>query len=206
MAQLTVKGAATRQRIVSGAAELIREHGVSDVTLDDVRARTRTSKSQIFHYFAGGREDLLLAVARYEADRVLEDQQPHLGRLTTRAEWLSWRDAVIARYRRQGDSCPLSTLTSHVGSGTPGAQAVVRQLMLDWERPLRDGIQAMQEQGDVDPSIDSSAYARAIVATIQGGVQVLMATGSTEHLENALDLALRDILTEQPAARHDRTR
>ena len=45
--------------------------------------RTGTSKGQLFHYFPGGREDLLLAVADYEAGRVLADQQPYLGQLTS---------------------------------------------------------------------------------------------------------------------------
>jgi AcrR family transcriptional regulator len=48
---LTAKGLATRQRIIDGAAAEIREHGIAATTLDDVRARTGTSKSQLFHYF-----------------------------------------------------------------------------------------------------------------------------------------------------------
>ena len=78
---LTTKGQATRARIIEGAAEVVRELGVGMATLDDIRARTGTSKSQLFHYFPRGKDALLLAVAHYEADRVLEDQQPHLGRL-----------------------------------------------------------------------------------------------------------------------------
>jgi len=53
------------------------------VTLDDIRARARASKSQLFHYFPEGREQLMIAVARYEADLVLSDQQPQLGNLTS---------------------------------------------------------------------------------------------------------------------------
>jgi AcrR family transcriptional regulator len=168
------------------------------VTLDDVLARTRTSKSQVFHYFPGGREDLLLAVAQHEADRVISDQQPHLENLGTWEDWQRWRSAVIARYRKQGQACPLHALTSHLGSGTPGAQAVVRQLMLDWERPLRDGIVALQQHGEADPGIDPEAYAGAIVASIQGGVQILMATGSTAHLEHTLDLILAALRGRPP--------
>lgn len=48
---LTTKGTATRQRIIDGAADEIREHGVAATTLDDVLARTGTSKGQLFHYF-----------------------------------------------------------------------------------------------------------------------------------------------------------
>lgn len=52
---LTPKGAATKQRIIEGAAAAIRRHGVFALTLDDVLALTSTSKSQLFHYFPGGR-------------------------------------------------------------------------------------------------------------------------------------------------------
>ena len=186
--------------MVSGAAELIRENGVAGTTLDDVRARTGTSKSQIFHYFPDGREELLLAVAQHEATRVLDDQRPHLDRLSTWAEWSAWRDVVVARYRRQGPQCPLHALTSHIGSGTPGARAVVQQLMSDWERPLRDGIVSMQTSGELDADLVADQYARAILASVQGGVQILMATGSSEHLENALDLVLDAMRSRRPQA------
>ena len=103
---MTAKGAATRARIVEGAAELIREHGIAGITLDDIRSHTRTSKSQLFHYFPGGREELLLAVAQHEADRVLEDQRPYLDQLVTWEDWRKWRDVVVARYRLQVPGVP----------------------------------------------------------------------------------------------------
>nr|WP_245594353.1 TetR/AcrR family transcriptional regulator [Actinospica robiniae] len=117
--ELTAKGRATRLRIIDGAAEVLRERGVAAVTLDDVMARTRTSKSQLFHYFPGGKDELLLAVAQYEADRVLEDQQPYLGCLDSWEAWGRWRDVVVQRYEEQGDHCPLGSLLLQVGRTTP---------------------------------------------------------------------------------------
>ena len=58
---------------------MIREAGVGDTTLDDIRMRTATSKSQLFHYFPSGRDEFLLAVAQFGSDRVLRDQQLHLS-------------------------------------------------------------------------------------------------------------------------------
>jgi Bacterial regulatory proteins, tetR family len=54
MTKLTAKGAATKQRIIEGAAGVIRKVGLGDTTLDDIRMRTATSKSQLFHYFHPG--------------------------------------------------------------------------------------------------------------------------------------------------------
>ncbi len=194
---ITAKGRATRQRIVEGAAVHLRSAEPGSLTLDDVRAITGTSKGQLFHYFPGGKEELLLAVARFEADRVLDDQQPHLGALTTWTAWRRWRDAVVARYRAQGAHCPLASLLGQVTT-TPGATEVVATLLEQWEGHLRRGIVAMQADGLVDAELDAGRHAAALLAGVQGGVQVLRSTGSSRHLEAALDLGI-DRLRREPA-------
>ncbi|CAL9634739.1 TetR/AcrR family transcriptional regulator [Streptomyces sp. enrichment culture] len=188
--RLTRKGRETRRRIVEGAAEEIRERGATDTTLDDIRARTATSKSQIFHYFPGGKEELLLAVAAREADRVLEDQEPHLSDLRTWSAWQDWRDAVLRRYEQQGVNCPLGVLITELGRTTPAAQQLTGQLISTWQAALRAGVQAMQEAGEIDRRLDADRTAAALVAAVQGGVTILMATGGITHLEAALDTTL----------------
>ncbi|WP_434533224.1 TetR/AcrR family transcriptional regulator [Amycolatopsis carbonis] len=190
---LTSKGAATRQRIVEGAAAEIRERGVFDTTLDDVRARTGTSKSQLFHYFPEGKEQLLLAVAEFEAERVLGSQQPYLGALHTWDAWQSWRDTVVAHYTEQGRHCPINVVMSQLGRNTPGAQAVSTQLMERWLAELAAGIRHLQAAGEVGPSVDPARAASALLAGLQGGVVMLLSTGSSAHLENALDVAIENL-------------
>jgi AcrR family transcriptional regulator len=187
---LTKKGLATRQRIIDGAAEEIRANGVGAVTLDDVLTRTHTSKSQLFHYFPSGKEQLLLAVAEQEAELVLADQQPYLGELTSWAAWQRWRDVVVERYRRQGQNCPLSLLISEIGRTTPGAQAVTAALMRQWHSEIATGIREMQRQHKIGQHVDADAAARALLAGIQGGVSMLLATGELSYLQDALDIGI----------------
>ncbi|MEZ0051628.1 AcrR family transcriptional regulator [Mycobacterium sp. MAA66] len=193
--KLTSKGVATRRRIIEGAAAEIRARGVATTTLDDIRVATGTSKSQLFHYFPEGKEQLLLAVATHEAEQVLADQQPHLGALTSWAAWQRWRDAVVEHYRRQGQNCPMSLLMSEIGRTTPGAQAVTATLIGTWRTEIADGIRDMQRQQKIDARIDADRAASALLAGIQGGVAVLLSTGDISYLESALDVgiaALRD--------------
>jgi AcrR family transcriptional regulator len=188
----TAKGRATRQRIIDGAAAEIRVHGAVATTLDDVMAHTATSKSQLFHYFPGGKEQLLLAVAEQEAARVLSDQQPQLGELTSWAAWQRWRDVVVERYRKQGQQCPLSTVMSEIGR-TPGAQAVTTALIEQWRSEIESGVRAMQRQGKIAGSLDPSRVAAALLAGIQGGVSVMLATGDLGYLEAALDVGIANL-------------
>jgi AcrR family transcriptional regulator len=187
---LTAKGVATRERIVAAAAAEIRERGISAVTLDDVGRRSRTGKSQLFHYFPDGKEQLLLAVAEREAEQVLEDQEPHLGQLTSWDAWHDWRDAVVEKYRRQGVNCPLGVLITEIGRHSPAAQAVTAQLLAQWQRRLELGIEEMKAAGDIRAAVDPARASAALVAAIQGGVAILMSSGTSTHLEYALDLCL----------------
>ena len=186
---LTTKGRNTRQRIIEGAALHLRSDDPGDVTLDSIRAVTGTSKSQIFHYFPGGKEDLLLAVAQHESDQVLLDQQPHLGTLTSWAAWERWRDAVVMRYRLQGRNCPMGALLAQLTT-TPGAAEVVASLLTQWQREIACGVEAMQTAGKVRRSVDPVRASAAFLTAIQGGVQILRTTGSVVALEQSFDVLL----------------
>ncbi|MEV7187296.1 TetR family transcriptional regulator [Kitasatospora sp. NPDC093102] len=186
----TRKGAATRQRIVEGAAQEIRAEGVFALRLEDVTTRTATSKSQLFHYFPGGKDELLLAVARFEAARVLDAQQPELGSLTSREAWWQWRDKVLARYRAQGVSCPLHVALSQLGAATGAGRTVAAELLGQWQHRLAAGIRHLQGSGTVAAGLNAEREAAALLAGVQGGVLILMTTGSTGHLEAALDSGL----------------
>lgn len=197
---LTAKGRATRARIVEGAAEVLREQGVTVTTLDDIRARTSTSKSQLFHYFPDGKDQLLLAVAQFEVDRVLDDQQPHLGCLNSWDAWQKWRDVVVERYERQGDQCPLGSLFLQVGRSRPGTRAIVTELMRQWQGQLADGMRALQSAGLVSPDLDVARASAALLAGIQGGVSLMMSTGDSTHLRAALDDGIERLRTSAAAS------
>jgi AcrR family transcriptional regulator len=191
--QLTAKGEATRSRIIKAAAEVLREKGVVLTTLDDVLARSRTSKSQLFHYFPQGKDELLLATAQFEADQVIADQQPYLGCLDSWEAWQQWRDVVIKRYAEQGDQCPLGQLTLHLGRTTPGTRALVAQLMERWQEYLAVGMRSLQAAGRLPSDLDVEERSASLLAAIQGGVAILQATGRIYHLRAALDMGIADL-------------
>jgi AcrR family transcriptional regulator len=187
--ELTARGAATRARIVEGAAALIRERGIAAVAMDDIRAVTSTSKSQLFHYFPGGRTELLAAVAQHEADRVLDDQRPAIDDLSTWESWQAWQALVVERYTLQGEHCPLAALTSELGKSSPEAREIVRDLMDRWQALLAAGVRTVRPDAR-----DADEAAGIILAALQGGVVLLMNTGSARYLETALAAATERLL------------
>jgi hypothetical protein len=91
----------------------------------------------------------------------------------------------------------MAVLMSELGRTDPAAQAVTRSLLLCWRGDLANGVRAMQRSGATRTSLDPDRYAGALVAAIQGGVAILLATASSAELEAVLDLLL-DQLQDRP--------
>ena len=189
--QLTARGAATRARIVESAAEQVLAGGVGGTSLDDIRADTETSKSQLFHYFPGGKSELVGAIASFQADRVLAAQEPYLSRLATWDDWQGWRDAVVAHYGSQPHwGCPIGALANELIGTDPERAAEVTAHMDHWRGLLEAGVARLRDAGELSPDADPRALALAVFASLQGGLLLTATAESIEPLEAALDGAL----------------
>ncbi|MER7681425.1 helix-turn-helix domain-containing protein [Streptomyces sp. NPDC096934] len=189
---LTAKGRATRQRIVAAAAQLMYKRGLTEATLEDVRAAAGVSGSQIYHYFAD-KQALLLAVIEFQTAAVLELQESHFPRLDTMAGLRGWRDALVdyqRRLQRRG-GCPIGMLGSEVAESNPEARLAVASGFLRWESAIREGLTAMHARGELDA--DPGDLALATLAALQGGLLLTQIQREVRPLEVALDTMLDHI-------------
>jgi AcrR family transcriptional regulator len=190
-ARLTPKGAATRARIVEAAADMVLALGVGGTHLDDVGAGTATSKSQLFHYFPGGKSELVSAIAAFQSERVLDAQRPYLDALDTWEAWEGWRDAVVAHYGSQAHwGCPIGALTTELIGTEPERAAELAEHMNHWRGYLEDGLCRMRAAGLLRADADTRALALATFAALHGGLQLTQMMRSIEPLQAALDGAL----------------
>lgn len=188
---MTDRGKATRQRIIEATGEQILASGIGGTTLDTVRAATVTSKSQLFHYFPGGKAELVREVVAWEAAQLFEAQQPHLDDLSTWESWSAWRQALIDYYLGLGRwACPIGSLASQAALTDPDLELLIATSMTEWSDALARGVRAMQAAGNVDRAADPDRLAVVILTAIQGGLVVSQPLRSAWPLEAALDSAL----------------
>jgi AcrR family transcriptional regulator len=193
---LTAKGAATRDRIVEAAADLVLARGVGGTSLNDIRAGTGTSKSQLFHYFPGGKSDLVRALADLQSERVLEAQRPFLDTLDTWDAWEAWRNSVVAYYSSQPSwGCPIGAMTSELMASDPMLAAEVTEHMDRWRSYLQAGLTRMHAAGRLRADADPETLALATFASLQGGLLLAQSMQSAKPLEAALDAALAALRT-----------
>lgn len=185
---ITGKGLATRRRIIEGAARALRERGTAG--LEEIRVATGTSSSQLFHYFPGGKAELMLAVASHEAGQVLEEQRPHLDDLGSWESWNAWAAELLGRHEKQREHCGLSVLIGRLDPNDPAGREIVAAMYGQWEAALARGIAAMQAAGEMRADVDAAREAAALLAGIQGGILLMLATGTTTHLKAVLDAGL----------------
>ncbi len=197
-AALTARGRATRQRIVSAAAELMLANGVAATSVDDVLCRSHASKSQLYHYFTD-KHDLVLAVTQHACSRVLAAQQQLAGI----ADWddlAACFDRIVGtrsnRMTRLG--CPLGTLTGELAATDEPARSMLATAFTAWQRQLRDGLARLQRHDLLDADADLDHLATATLASLQGGLLLAKTTGSREPLRIALDAAFRHLRSFAP--------
>lgn len=189
--KLTPRGEATRSRIVESAAELVLAGGVGGTSLDNIRAGTATSKSQLFHYFPGGKSELVGAIVSFQVERVFAAQEPWLSRLADWDDWSGWRDAVLAHYGSQPHwGCPICALANELNGNDPARAAEVAAHMERWRGLLEAGVERLREAGEIGADADPRALSTAVFASLQGGLLLAASAESLEPLEAALDGAL----------------
>src|SRR5256885_15193347 len=120
----TAKGRVMRERILQAAAELIAKKGAAGMSLDDVRARTGASRSQLYHYFED-RDDLVRAVIDVTIDAVLDTQGELLDHLDSWAGIDRWFGSLVQHQidRQACGGCPPRSLPGQLPESGPDARA-----------------------------------------------------------------------------------
>ena len=195
---LTRRGQQTQSRIVEATADLVLGQGVRATTLDDIQSATGTSRSQLFHYFPGGKADLVRAVAVRQTERVLDGQRPLLDALDSFEALQVWRDAIVEaqRDRQCVGGCPLGSLASEVAEHDEQARELLAGSFARWQAHLSRGLRSMQQHGALQAGADVEDLALATIASLQGGLLLTQTTRSIRALEVALDAALAHLRSQ----------
>jgi len=187
----TVRGAATRARIVEAASRLVAENGVAGTRLDDILVASGASKSQIYHYFSG-REALMGAVVELLSEGVLQFQRACLNKVTSFEDLRTWRDMIVAinRAKHCAGGCPIGSLASELADRSEAARDVLARSFGQWDAHLLSALGRMRGEGSLSPAADIPQLATGLLTALQGGLLIAQTMRTTRPLEVALDMAL----------------
>lgn len=197
----TIKGRATRARIVGVAAELTATHGTAGTAVDDVCARARVSKSQLYHYF-DDRDDLIRAVISATNDDVMGLQAELLEQFDSVDGIERYLNALVAlqdqRHARGG--CPIGSLAGQLAESDDGARLAIADGLQRWESGLCAGINSMASRGELTPDTNPTRLATQILALLQGGLLLTQVRRDPAQLRAAADAILALIRANSPGS------
>ena len=188
--ELTAKGQRTRARIVTAAASLIHDTGVSAATLSDVRDAAGVSSSQLYHYFAD-KQDLVRAVVEHQAQNVVDNQRAQ--DLSTLAAFRKWKRDLLAdeKLRKGQGGCPLGSLGADLAETDPMSRENVALGFRRWAAVIEQGLDRMRDSGELPSRTDTRQLSVGILAALQGGLLL----GQVERSSDPLDAALGTVIT-----------
>lgn len=179
-----------RGRILQAAAELVAKKGAAGMSLDDIRARTGASRSQLYHYFAD-RDDLVRTVVEVAANAVIAFQSGLLSDLDSWSGIDRWFDTLVQLQvdRQARGGCPIGSLVGQLAERDAGAREALAAGLDRWEAHLRDGLARMKALGKLRHDANPAVLAAATMASIQGGILLTQVRRDARQLRIALDAA-----------------
>ena len=202
--RLTERGARTRSRIVTTAADLIRVRGVGGTTLDDVVSASKVSKSQLYRHFED-KPALVRAVIELVGERTIAGERERLENVKTFAGLRRWRDAIAENNALQDGlyGCPLGSLANEVSDQDSIARRKLHDLFTAWQELFEDLLRRFQREGMIPQDADVARLATGFVAAVQGGYLLAQTSRDVTPMASAIDMAIAHLhllAREQDAA------
>jgi AcrR family transcriptional regulator len=192
--RLTARGAKTREKIVTSAANLMYIKGVGATTLDDVIAASGVSKSQLYHHFSG-KKTLVRAVIDLMGERVMERERGALDHVSTIAGLRRWRDALVQNSALQHGAygCALGSLASEISDHDDVARRVLAELFIEWQGLLTNVLRRLRDSGALPLDVPIDQLATGLMGALQGGYMLAQTARDVTPMATSIDMALARI-------------
>lgn len=192
--RLTARGARTRSKIVTVAADLMYVRGVGATTLDDVIAASGVSKSQFYHHFSG-KEALVRSVIDLTGERVIQRETEALSRVSTMAGLRRWRNALVRSNALQHGAygCALGSLANEVADHDEVARRALLRLFGEWQGLLQAALGRIQDGGGIPSGAAVDRLAIGLMGALQGGYMLAQTSHDVGPMATSLDMALAHI-------------
>ncbi|MDG4666760.1 TetR/AcrR family transcriptional regulator [Mycobacterium sp. 236(2023)] len=187
-----------RERMVISAALLIRERGAHPTAIADVLEHSGAPRGSAYHYFPGGRTQLLCEAVDYAGEFMAD-------RLSQAPSSLDALDGLFDTYRKQLErsdfraGCPVVAVAVESGDpAKPGqAEPVIDRAAAAFERWR--GVIARRLAADGVAGAEAAALAMLVLTSFEGAIVVARAARDLEPL-NVVQAQLRSLISAQTTA------
>ncbi len=175
-----------REKLVQATLVLLRTAGLTGASLNRALDASGTPKGSLYHYFPGGKQELVITALQRFADQfgaLLESQWldggPFEARLHALFSVLSW--ALVRNDYVLG--CPIAATALGLEKGDEAIRAAVDRILAGWTDLMVRGLPEL-------PEADRRDFAASLLAIVEGALLLARAQRGTAPLEAAERFAL----------------
>jgi AcrR family transcriptional regulator len=167
-----------RTQLVAGAADMLRRRGPHAASIREVAKHSGAPLGSTYHYFPGGKDQLVTEAVRFAGDTVTRALRERLaaGPVEGLRSFLAlWREVVVSTDHRAG--CPVLAVAVQESAG-PAVEAAA-DVFRTWEALLAT---SLRENGVA--ATRARRLATLVVTAAEGAVAVCRAERSTRALDD----------------------
>ncbi len=185
---MATKGEATKERLITEAARLIRQKGFTGTSVSDLMAATGVKKGSLYFHFPS-KDDLSLAVLDRSRDKILTFFENALTGETPADCLSNFFDAVVSSHSRSGfvGGCIFGNTALEMSDGDKRYADVVDRVFADMSTRLAAVVVAAQKAGQVRADLPADALAEQIVITLEGGIMLARLRKDEKPLVSCFD-------------------
>lgn len=192
---------------------MIRAQGFAATTVDDICKAAGVSKGAFFHHFES-KEALGIAAAEFwtETTSAFFECAPFHGHhdpLERVLAYVDFRKSIIAGELPEW-TCLVGTMTQEVYERHPAIRDACAASIFGHAATLEPNIRAAMEAAEISADWTAESLARHTQAVLQGAFILAKAAGdrtvaleSVDHLKRYIELLLRRLPREEPAANEE---
>lgn len=185
-----------RQRIVAGAADMLRRRGVHATSVRELAKHAKAPLGSTYHYFPGGKQQLVTEAVRFAGDvaaRMLAEELS-AGPVEGLRAFLAWWRGIVTRSDFMA-GCPVLAVSVEEPSEGMAALDAAAEVFTRWESLLAD---SLRQHGAGEQEADQ--VATLTVAAVEGAVAMCRAKRSAEPLDRVA-VRLEAVVTQTLAGR-----
>ncbi|UKD59186.1 TetR family transcriptional regulator [Amycolatopsis sp. FU40] len=156
----------TRQRLIDGAIETIRTHGLGGTTARSIAATAGVNQALVFYHF-GTVHDLLQAACLTATQARVAPFAERLDQVADLRQLLALGRALHADERAQGNVTVLAQMLAGAQADPELAETTATALQL-WITPIEHALTRLLAGSPVSEAIDTAGLARAVSAGFIG--------------------------------------
>ena len=183
---MSVKGEATKNRIVETARELFYLQGFSNTSVDDIIKKSGVKKGNLYFYFKS-KDALGYAVLNRFTEDFMERHQHFAakpGRPLQKIYRMLDRMERNLRERNCRGGCPFGNFAIEMSDIHEGFRKRVEKVFDVWTDQLQEILDAAKLDGEIHRSLDTQALAQLLVAAMEGATMLAKTKKDTKAFRN----------------------